>query len=301
MLYAFFLTIQLLGGVAFGIDLIDAYQRHTRDRWAKLYAPKLNGLLEFEEHSPELMLARLHGYPNRGDSRTVLFQGSFLESIDNEKLLEGVLQEYLVKFGPARSFTVKTFVKENDSPLYQVLNKFGYEVDENCPVMAIESIDELLKSNLPLADGYRILRVANRKDLHRFSSLHEGSSPYLLSKMPDNIFSDPHFNFWVIETMDGQVACTALLEHHDGISGIHLVKTHPDHRRKGLARNLVQLAILDAFERFPEIEAVVLGSTPEGVPLYKSMGFREIAVYDSFEYVASGSARRPKPHNLMFK
>ena len=51
------------------------------------------------------------------------------------------------------------------------------------------------------------------------------------------------------------------------------VYTEPEHRRRGLARRLVQAALDEA--RVRGIKVVALHASPEGKPLYEELGFRD--------------------------
>lgn len=49
------------------------------------------------------------------------------------------------------------------------------------------------------------------------------------------------------------------------------IYTHPDYRRRGLGRRMVELLVAKAKER--SISAISLDATAMGMPLYESMGF----------------------------
>jgi GNAT superfamily N-acetyltransferase len=71
---------------------------------------------------------------------------------------------------------------------------------------------------------------------------------------------------------EGRVAATASLLCHDAaMAWIGMVLTHPDHRRRGYARLLVESALRAARSR--EIRCVKLDATDQGEALYRSVGF----------------------------
>ncbi len=51
------------------------------------------------------------------------------------------------------------------------------------------------------------------------------------------------------------------------------VYTHPDHRRKGYARSVIEKLLADAREK--NLSSVELQATAAGYPLYKSVGFKD--------------------------
>jgi len=67
------------------------------------------------------------------------------------------------------------------------------------------------------------------------------------------------------------IATTTLLAYGPDLGWVGMVLTHPEHRRKGLARRLMEDAIASA-ER-DGIGTLKLDATEEGRPLYESFGF----------------------------
>jgi len=88
-----------------------------------------------------------------------------------------------------------------------------------------------------------------------------------------NLTNNPCFTFY-LGFSDGQPAGTLLSFTDDQqITGFYMISTLPEHRKKGIARSLVNKAIYDAsLKRSPYI---VLESTPEGLSLYLKTGFKE--------------------------
>jgi predicted GNAT family acetyltransferase len=70
----------------------------------------------------------------------------------------------------------------------------------------------------------------------------------------------------------------------NGIGGVHMVETHKEHRRKGLASAIVYEAVRTAFEG-AVLNSVVLGSTPEAVTVYSKLGFKPYGGYRSYDYL----------------
>ncbi len=68
------------------------------------------------------------------------------------------------------------------------------------------------------------------------------------------------------------VATSSLLVYGGGLAWLGMVLTHPEHRRRGHARRLIDLALARAREI--GIRCVKLDGTAEGQPLYRSLGFQ---------------------------
>jgi GNAT superfamily N-acetyltransferase len=62
--------------------------------------------------------------------------------------------------------------------------------------------------------------------------------------------------------------------------GIYTVGTQPEWRRHGFARALMEHVLADAWRR--GARAASLQSTPMGVPLYLSLGFRAAGRYEEW-------------------
>jgi N-acetylglutamate synthase-like GNAT family acetyltransferase len=85
----------------------------------------------------------------------------------------------------------------------------------------------------------------------------------LISLEPENCYS--------VEE-DGRVVATcSLLVYSTDLAWLGMVLTHPDYRRRGHARRLLDVALARA--RTLGIRSVKLDATDEGEPLYRSLGF----------------------------
>lgn len=88
------------------------------------------------------------------------------------------------------------------------------------------------------------------------------------------------YRAWLAEADGHPVACTALIwwpmppnldEMHRRRGYVSSVFTHPDYRRRGLARTLMEILIAEAREL--HITKLLLNTSMMGRPLYESMGF----------------------------
>jgi len=147
---------------------------------------------------------------------------------------------------------------------------------------------------MPLPDGFT-LRTASTTDLdtlveHRramfqdmgytdhaaLSSMSAKFRPWLLAHM-----NSDDYLAWLIEAPTGSIAAGAGLwlmdwpphligkaAHRGNILNVY---THPDFRRRGLARELMQTALDWCKEN--RVDTIILHASPEGRSLYQSMGF----------------------------
>jgi GNAT superfamily N-acetyltransferase len=85
----------------------------------------------------------------------------------------------------------------------------------------------------------------------------------LISLEPENCYS--------VEEDGRVVATSTLLVHSRDLAWVGMVLTHPDYRKRGHARRLLDMALARAREL--GIRSVKLDATPEGEPIYRSLGF----------------------------
>jgi len=80
--------------------------------------------------------------------------------------------------------------------------------------------------------------------------------------------------------------CAAVLRGHDAVY-VSMVATHPTHRRLGLAEAVMRHALAEAHRDWG-LERTVLHATPEGLPVYRRMGYRPVTRFRF--YMAAPSA-----------
>ena len=79
---------------------------------------------------------------------------------------------------------------------------------------------------------------------------------------------------------DGVPAATVICLASHGIAGLYWVATRPDLQRRGLADAITRHACNAAFDA--GAGCVILQASPFGDPVYRRIGFREIARYAWF-------------------
>ncbi|MDX8361540.1 GNAT family N-acetyltransferase [Cytobacillus sp. IB215316] len=69
------------------------------------------------------------------------------------------------------------------------------------------------------------------------------------------------------------ISCAGIFQYENNLASIGIVCVHPRYRRKGLAKQLMTICMEEANKLDSPISLV---SSPEGFPLYKSLGFKAI-------------------------
>lgn len=77
---------------------------------------------------------------------------------------------------------------------------------------------------------------------------------------------------------DGEIVGTSELFVHEGIAGIYLVTTQESHRCRGIGTALTHAACMAGLER--GLDVATLQATSSGYPVYKKLGFEDVASYD---------------------
>jgi len=88
---------------------------------------------------------------------------------------------------------------------------------------------------------------------------------------------------------DGRLACVAMTLTLGDDLGIHYVATEVGHRRRGLATMLLT-AVMDR-ARSDGFRTATLQASPDGLPVYRRMGFREVGVLHAYVRIATASER----------
>jgi len=81
--------------------------------------------------------------------------------------------------------------------------------------------------------------------------------------------------------LEGRPACTVAVEDIDGDAYVQLVATRPEAQRRGLAGELMRLALREARER--GCTTTTLEGTAAGAPVYRRLGYRDLGVLQMWE------------------
>lgn len=80
-----------------------------------------------------------------------------------------------------------------------------------------------------------------------------------------------------VARLDGEAVAAALALLSHGVGGIYWVGTVPEHRSRGLGETCTRFVGNAAFDQGAAF--LVLVATKQGVPLYRRMGYRDVASY----------------------
>ncbi len=84
---------------------------------------------------------------------------------------------------------------------------------------------------------------------------------------------------------NGRPVGAAMLFHENAVTGMYFLVTHPDHRKKGVGRLMVNHLQWQTWEKNTGI--MVLQATKEGLSLYDRTGFRRVAPISMFNLLHS--------------
>lgn len=121
-----------------------------------------------------------------------------------------------------------------------------------------------------------IVRVAKQKDYAKVIEIEKLSFPTawdydFLEKISKDIFL----------VFDGQEVCGYLIAgccHENIVATILKVAVHPEHRRKGIATNLVHKLVETLKDRkITEIDVIVIEGCKPAILFYKKVGFKTVS------------------------
>lgn len=280
------LAALLLFGVSWclqdGLSGIDAFQQSTEDRWTELYSRLLPDVIK-TEWIGDVVVAEFVGYPAAGLSKFTHNQGGRVEQVGDRVVLGEYVRDLKEGYGcPPSVLAFKVLDGWASPEYYAVLQSAGFEDVEVSTIMSIGGIDELVEPR-PLHDGYLASKVSSLEDLTVIAEAAGSSAEHILTRFTREMLKDNRIAFWQIKHIaSGATVCYGLIEVIKGIAGIHMVETHQEHRRKGLASALVAQGIRHAYTHH-ELHRVVLGSTPGAVQVYARLGFKVEGKYHSYD------------------
>jgi ribosomal protein S18 acetylase RimI-like enzyme len=167
-----------------------------------------------------------------------------------------------------------------DAALEAVLPTAGFSLDVDLPVMVLE--ERPLPA--PAPGGVVVRQVVDEAGVEDFRTADRAgfASHDVERAAVDSAFRDPRSLLdpavaGFVAYVDGVPAAAAMSFTALGVARIGWVGTVPAFRRRGLGAAVTRAAVLAGFDRGARIAA--LESSPAGVPLYRSMGFRPVTNY----------------------
>ncbi|MBY0504307.1 MAG: GNAT family N-acetyltransferase [Bryobacteraceae bacterium] len=129
---------------------------------------------------------------------------------------------------------------------------------------------------LPTLEMVPIRDITARMDFcHVMSKAFEGPFAVLLEAYQDAAFWNADFAGW-IGYRDGQAIATACTVTDNTSIGVYAVATVPAEQGKGYGETMVRHAV-EAARAHSGLQASVLQSSVQGMPLYRRLGYRPVA------------------------
>ncbi|MFW9909696.1 MAG: GNAT family N-acetyltransferase [Candidatus Thorarchaeota archaeon] len=172
-------------------------------------------------------------------------------------------------------------VEDDDSKRISLLQGLGFQKAE------LEGVSRVRPANLPVpkyevAEGYTIRHTDIHTEYEEYRTVQKAVFPHIKSMSKDQLEAFSTASFYVPELdivavdSNGVFAafCTGRLDPVSRIAELEPVGTHPDHRKKGLAKATI-LECLSRLEKYNPVVVVILGAAAtEGANrLYDSVGF----------------------------
>ncbi len=154
----------------------------------------------------------------------------------------------------------------------QALSRRGMVVTTASPGMGA-AIDEVMIADEHGAEQTDLATVGRVNDIAYGN--YDGRLERTLTPLPEHALNGYQ------ASLNGSPASVALALHHDEDVGISFVATVPKARRKGLATQVMQLALTDAREK--GCTTTTLQATEVGERLYTALGFQRLTVMQLWE------------------
>jgi GNAT superfamily N-acetyltransferase len=179
------------------------------------------------------------------------------------------------------------------SDLATQLVKQGFQVDEDGPGMAVEL--EKLNESLPKPGGLSIEHAQDDEAWQTWSQTLMAGFEAPAERIEFGIktwqnllsIADPDMTQAYTAWLDGEPVAISLLQLGGGVAGIYAVATLPKARRQGVGAQVTLFPLLQA--RLRGYKIGILQASEMGLPVYRSLGFRECCRITSYCW------RPPKP------
>lgn len=213
---------------------------------------------------------------------------AFLNSVANVKLpannAEREVKEFLQPYIDNK-LPVLWWLCPSSKPgnLGDILEKFGLKKIDTFPGMAMDLTK--LDYSYSFPEGLSVKLVSNELELQDWcKAFHSGfgmprereelflkADLAVMSSIPDQFLR--FVGYW-----DGEPIASSAVVLDNGLAGVYLVTTHPEHRKKGIGTIMTVKALEEAKAR--NFKIGVLQSTKMGYHIYKNIGFDEFCTVD---------------------
>lgn len=172
-------------------------------------------------------------------------------------------------------------VDEDDEEFIHLLSDMGFQKGGIEGDKQVRPIDSPVPA-YSLPEGYTIRNAVIEKDFRKYREVQMAVFPHIVSMSGEllQLYSTASFYHEDLDIVavdpDGEFAafCTARIDPLSKIAELEPVGTHPDHRKRGLAKGVI-CESLKRLEKYKPSAVVILGAAPtDGARrLYESMGF----------------------------
>jgi GNAT superfamily N-acetyltransferase len=192
------------------------------------------------------------------------------------KALEAALDDLAAAYEEAGIGAWTVWVPEDDRDVAALLEASGHRLDATPTAMIADLADlaEPESGDLDWSVG------AEPRDMGRINDLAYG--------WPENTFIRAMDRFGAVDALrlyqarvDGEPVCVLGTYDNGDDCELYFVATLPDHRGQGLARRLVQQALIDARDRRLTVSS--LQATKAGYPIYERLGYEPICTLEMWE------------------
>jgi GNAT superfamily N-acetyltransferase len=218
---------------------------------------------------------------------------SLFNSIMQTRLEPGQVDETIQKItrdAQRRGVPVLWWIGPSTLPedLSQRLLKHGFVVDEDGPGMAVDL--DLINESLPVSEGVSISLADDEASWWAWCrALTQGfEAPperaefaanqwhYLLTRVDPDVVQA--YTAW----LGGKPVATSLMLLGSGVAGLYAVATIPEARRRGIGAKVTLHPLLQA--RAMGYKLGILEASEMGLPVYRSLGFREYCRITSYRW-----------------
>ncbi len=176
---------------------------------------------------------------------------------------------------------MKLVVDDDDEERILLLSDLGFEKGKIEGDKQVRPIDSPVPA-YDLPEGYTIRNAVIEKDFLKYREVQMTVFPHIVSMSMEllQLYSTASFYQEDLDIVaadpDGKFAalCTARIDPLSKIAELEPVGTHPDHRKRGLAKAVI-CESLKRLEKYKPSAVVILGAAPtDGARrLYESVGF----------------------------
>ena len=166
--------------------------------------------------------------------------------------------------------------------LADLLTEAGLPVNEREPLMtATTAVNRLDHPDLEIRRADSRVAVADfaKIDAHLWDPPNQNVERFF--ELTAGALLEPDYpGALLVGYLNDRPVCCAELHYAAGVAGLYNVATLAAERRRGFARAIVHEALATAAEE--GFDSAILQASPEGEPLYASLGFTELGRYAEF-------------------